>query len=88
MTRESIIVRTESGKSSILMTRNKKVRKHRPHPLTKRVDELERTCREQFGLVFEAIQALMRPPRSKRKEAGFLADIPKKGRATKKHKRL
>ena len=87
MTRESIIP-TKSVESSILMIRKKKVRQHRPHSLTKRVDELERICNEQFEMVFEAIQALMRPSRSKRNEAGFLANIPKKARATKKRKRL
>jgi hypothetical protein len=55
--------------------------KHRPVPLTKRVEELE-------YIVFEVIQQLTALRGSEGNPMGFLADIPKKGRATKKRKRL
>lgn len=46
--------------------------------LTKRVDELERRCDEQFKIVIAAIRRLMRPPVRKRKPIGFRAKILKK----------
>jgi hypothetical protein len=52
--------------------------------LTKRLDELERAYNERFKMVFEAMRELMRPPRSKRKPLGFLANIPKKRSGHKK----
>lgn len=50
-----------------------KRRKRRPsnEALAKRLDELERTCEEQFEIVIDAIQRLMKPPVRKRKPIGF-----------------
>jgi hypothetical protein len=54
--------------------------KYRPHPLTKRVEELE-------YVVFEVIQQLTTLRGAERNPMGFLADIPKKAGATKKRKK-
>ena len=43
--------------------------------LTRRLDELERTCDRKFKIVFEAIRQLMKPPARKRKPIGFRAKL-------------
>ena len=43
--------------------------------LTRRLDDLERTCDRKFKIVFEAIKQLMKPPARKRKPIGFRAKL-------------